>query len=65
MSPTVETEPQDADDVDDAAITVYVTKTGTKYHAEGCRHLSTTKIPKKLGDAKTRYTACKVCSPPR
>jgi hypothetical protein len=52
-------------DQDDALIMVYVTKTGKKYHAEGCRHLSKSKIAQTLADAKTRYTACKVCLTPK
>ena len=46
-------------------VTVYVTKTGTKYHRESCRHLSKSKIQISLKDAKAKgYTACKVCKPP-
>jgi len=45
---------------------VYVTRTGKKYHREGCRYLSASKIPMALKDAKERgYTACKVCRPPQ
>lgn len=44
--------------------TVYVTKTGTKYHAEYCRYLSKSKIAISLEDAVGRgYSPCKVCSP--
>lgn len=28
------------------SVTVYVTKTGTKYHRDGCRSLSKSKIPR-------------------
>jgi hypothetical protein len=46
-------------------VTVYFTKTGTKYHREGCRHLSKSKRPMSLKDAKARdFTPCKVCKPP-
>lgn len=41
--------------------TVYVTKTGTKYHASGCRHLKKSSIPIELSKAKARYGACSVC----
>ncbi len=42
--------------------TVYVTRTGTKYHAAGCRSLRKSKIPMKLSEAKKQgYTACKIC----
>jgi len=43
--------------------TVYVTKTGTKYHRADCRHLSKSKIPISLEDAKKRYSPCKDCKP--
>ena len=45
--------------------TVYITKTGKKYHRDGCRYLASSKTPISLKDAKARgYTACKVCHPP-
>jgi hypothetical protein len=45
--------------------TVYVTRTGKKYHRDGCRYLALSKIPISLKDAKAGgYTACKVCHPP-
>jgi hypothetical protein len=45
--------------------TVYVTRTGKKYHRDGCRYLALSKIPISLKDAKSGgYTACKVCHPP-
>jgi|APSaa5957512622_1039677.scaffolds.fasta_scaffold60178_2 hypothetical protein len=44
---------------------VYITRTGEKYHRLGCHHLSRSKIPISLKDAKkNRYTPCKVCCPP-
>jgi hypothetical protein len=46
--------------------TVYITRTGKKYHRDGCRYLASSKIPVSLKDAKARgYTACKVCHPPK
>lgn len=46
--------------------TVYVTRTGKKYHTATCRYLSRSKIPISLKDAKTQgFTACSVCNPPR
>ena len=48
-----------------ATLTVYLTKTGEKYHAAGCRHLSKSRIPISLAEAKRRYTPCSVCSSPR
>jgi hypothetical protein len=43
---------------------VYVTKSGKKYHAEGCRYLRKSAYPMTLGDAMASgYTACSVCAP--
>lgn len=45
---------------------VYVTKTGEKYHLDGCRSLSKSKISIKLSDAKSKgYTPCSICNPPK
>jgi hypothetical protein len=44
--------------------TVYVTKTGAKYHREACTSLRRSSVPMKLSSAALRYGACKVCSPP-
>ena len=45
-------------------VTVYITKTGAKYHRSNCRYLSQSKISigKKQAAAKG-YGACKVCKP--
>jgi methylphosphotriester-DNA--protein-cysteine methyltransferase len=44
---------------------VYITKTGKKYHADGCRSLAKSRIPIKLRDAVARgFTACSICKPP-
>lgn len=49
---------------DEREVTVYVTRTGEKYHRGSCRHLRRSKIPMSLYDAKRAgYTACKVCRP--
>lgn len=45
-------------------VTVYVTNTGKKYHAGGCRSLSKSKIPMPLKDAAKTYSPCSVCHPP-
>ena len=47
-----------------ASETVYATRTGAKYHREGCRYLSKSSIPISLGDVLSRYTPCSVCNPP-
>jgi len=44
--------------------TVYVTKTGSKYHTAGCSYLSKSAIPIKLSEVNARYTACSRCKPP-
>lgn len=45
--------------------TVYITKTGNKYHRDGCRYLSESKIPISLEEAiSSGYTPCNVCKPP-
>jgi len=44
--------------------TVYITRTGAKYHRAGCRYLSRSCIPISLSEAKRRgYTPCSVCRP--
>ncbi len=46
--------------------TVYITKSGTKYHNANCSSLSKSKIPISLKDAKAkRYTPCSKCNPPK
>jgi beta-lactamase superfamily II metal-dependent hydrolase len=45
---------------------VYITKTGEKYHRDGCRSLAKSKIEITLGHAKQRgYTPCSICKPPQ
>jgi hypothetical protein len=46
------------------AATVYVTKTGKKYHRGSCSYLRQSKIPTSLDDAtKNGYTPCSRCNP--
>jgi hypothetical protein len=46
--------------------TVYVTRTGKRYHREGCRHLVKSKLPITLREAKQyHYIPCKICHPPQ
>lgn len=47
------------------SITVYVTRTGEKYHRNGCRYLRRSKIAISLENAKFAYSPCSVCNPPR
>ena len=44
--------------------TVYLTRTGSKYHKENCRYLSKSKIPIKLVDVSPLHLPCSVCKPP-
>jgi len=44
---------------------VYVTRTGECYHADGCRYLSSSRIRIALKDARGKYRPCSVCDPPR
>jgi len=45
-------------------VTVYITRTGKKYHRDGCRYLSKSKIKITKKDAiKNGYGACSVCRP--
>ena len=46
----------------DGGITVYVTKSGSKYHMESCRWGN---IPLPLSDARERYSPCARCAPPQ
>jgi micrococcal nuclease len=44
--------------------TVYVTKTGTKYHKAGCTYLRRSSIPMSSSDAvNSNYSPCSVCNP--
>ncbi len=46
--------------------TVYVTKTGEKYHRNSCSYLSHSKRAVELSEAKEAgYTPCSRCKPPR
>jgi micrococcal nuclease len=49
-----------------ADVTIYVTRTGSKYHQAGCRYLSQSAIAISLSKAKAQgYTPCSVCNPPK
>lgn len=61
-SPAIQAAPT-AKENDD--VTVYITRTGAKYHRAGCRYLSKSQIPISLKDAKARYSPCSVCNPPQ
>jgi len=63
---TVAQPPQPTKVEDPRSLTVYITRTGKKYHRDGCRYLSQSKFPISLKDAKAKgYEPCKVCHPPQ
>lgn len=44
--------------------TVYITRTGKKYHRSNCQYLSRSKIATTKSEAvKNKYEPCKVCKP--
>lgn len=46
-------------------LTVYITKTGNKYHLDGCWYLSKSQIPILLSEIdSSQYSPCSVCKPP-
>ena len=63
----VESTPSYTEDTANTAqveITVYVTKTGEKYHSAGCQYLRQSKIAISLSDARASYSPCSKCNPP-
>ena len=51
---------------DESRATVYVTRTGERYHRGSCHHLRRSKFAVSLSEAKRQgYTPCKVCRPAR
>lgn len=44
--------------------TVYVTKTGSKYHRAGCSYLRKSSMAMDLSEARKYYTPCSRCNPP-
>lgn len=51
-------------DLEPVLRTVYVTRTGIRYHLGSCRYLRKSKIPMEIGEATAlSYTPCKVCRP--
>ena len=46
------------------SVTVYATRTGTKYHQAGCQHLTKSQVPMALSTALERgLTPCGTCQP--
>lgn len=45
-------------------LTVYISKTGSKYHKTGCKYLKSSAIPLALSHARKKgYSSCSVCFP--
>ena len=64
LTTTTEAQTTTTTEADSGGETVYTTNTGKKYHRDGCRYLSESKIPISLSDAIARgLTPCKVCKP--
>ena len=58
--PKAQTQPSGSNET--ASQTVYITKTGKKYHRAGCQYLKQSKISISLKDAKASgYTPCSKC----
>jgi endonuclease YncB( thermonuclease family) len=55
---------QAARELDSQSLTVYVTRTGYKYHRSSCQYLRRSRYPMALAEARKRYSACSVCRPP-
>jgi len=56
--------PPSTDNTEHNRETVYITKSGNKYHKDGCKYLSKSKIPISVSEAQEKgYSACSVCKP--
>lgn len=63
-SASISAETDDEDALVAMGYTVYITKSGTKYHRDGCRSLWNSRIPIDVNAARARgYTPCSVCDP--
>lgn len=61
-----DSEKQGGTKTESATVTVYVTRTGQKYHRGGCQYLSKSQVPMTLKAAKAAgYTPCSRCGPPQ
>ncbi len=48
----------------EGTVTVYITRSGTRYHNEGCRHLTSSAVATTLERAARDHRPCKVCGAP-
>lgn len=60
--PTIVEQPRK--DTQTSGVTVYVTRTGKKYHRGSCSYLRQSRIPMSLSEAKVQYGPCSRCRPP-
>jgi len=58
------TEPVFAPSIRESDVVVYITRTGDKYHRQGCRHAKQSSAAIPLSRAISAYDPCKVCAPP-
>ncbi len=59
-------QPRSPPSVVDGDTIVYITKTGKKYHRDGCKYLRKSRMPIKMREASSSgYGACKICYPPK
>jgi micrococcal nuclease len=49
---------------DNEDVTVYITRTGAKYHRAGCRALAKSSIAVSLATAREKQGPCSICHPP-
>ena len=65
--PTVKPTPEPTIEIPEPqTVTVYITKTGEKYHRDGCQYLKKSQIAIDLADAIAQgYTPCSRCDPPQ
>ena len=57
-----ENSPMTSSQAEPQSVTVYITRTGEKYHRWGCQYLRQSQIAISLDDAEARgYTACSRC----
>lgn len=54
-----------ANDERNRSTTVYVSRTGSKYHLAGCGALKNSRISMTQGEAREGFEPCGLCSPPR
>jgi len=63
-APYLSDKPSNSIQADKDIVTVYITRTGKKYHRFGCQYLSRSCIPIELKRAKdVGYAPCKACKP--